>query len=145
MATKNGKNGKSNELQVFLKGQLEEAQKRFHLLEKDAEKALNELISRGKESRKELQGLINRLNSTDLNLANVLENPTVKELGKKAGQAGQDLRKRLDGLQNKLVVASGVASQQQVKELKGELNRLSKKIDALVGKKAPATKVETNA
>jgi hypothetical protein len=148
MATKNGKKG--NELQVFLKNQLEEAQKRFQALEKDAEKAINGIVAKGdatlKSSRKEIEGLITRLNTTDLKLNTVLEAPAVKQFTKRAGQAGQDLRKRLDGLQSKLVEASGIASQHQVKELKGELNRLAKKIDALVGgKKANGVKSEVNA
>ncbi|MDQ3264902.1 MAG: hypothetical protein M3Y59_14740 [Myxococcota bacterium] len=136
MATKNVKSKK--DLQQFLKGQLVDAQKRFHTLETDAEKALKDLVVRGKESRKDLQGLINRLNTTDLTLNTVLDNTTVKQISKKAEQAGNQMRKGLDGLQSRLVQASGVASQQQVKELKGELNRLSKKIDALVGGKKPA-------
>ena len=135
------KNGKSKDLQHFLKSQLEEAQKKFHTLEKDAEKALNELVARGKESRKDLQTLIQKINSADFSQA-VLANPRVKQFSKRAEVAGHDLKKALDGLQSKVVEASGVASQQQVKELKGELNRLAKKIDALVGKKA---KTETNA
>ncbi len=133
MAAKSVKSKK--DLQQFLKGQLVDAQKRFHALETDAEKALKDLVVRGKESRKDLQGLINRLNTTDLTLNTVLDNTTVKQISKKAEQAGNQMKKGLDGLQSRLVQASGVASQQQVKELKGELNRLSKKIDALVGKK----------
>jgi len=142
MATKNGKSKK--DLQQFLKNQLEEAQKRFHSLETDAEKALKELVARGQESRKDLQGLINRLNTTDLNLNAVLDHSSVKQLSKKAEQAGNQMRKGLDGLQSRLVQATGVASQQQVKELRGELSRLSKKIDALVGKK-PSAKSDVRA
>ena len=40
-----------------------------------------------------------------------------------------ELRKRLDGLQTKVVEAVGVASQSQVKEINRELSRLSKKLD----------------
>ena len=136
MAAKNVKS--KDNVQSFLKSQLEEAQKRFAALETDAEKALKDLVARGRESRKEIESLIakvNKVNMDDLSFDLVLDNPAVKQFGKKAAAAGTGMRKQLDTLQSRLVAASGVASQQQVKELKGELNRLSKKIDALVGKK----------
>ena len=50
--------------------------------------------------------------------------PEVKELGRKATQAGSEVSKRLDGLQTQVVEAVGVASQAQVKELNRELGKL---------------------
>jgi hypothetical protein len=58
------------------------------------------------------------------------------ELTKRATEAGTDLKKRLDGLQNRVVEAAGVASQNQVKALSRELNKLSRKLDAMAAKKA---------
>lgn len=145
MAAKSG--SKTKEVQGFLKAQLEEAQKKFQALETDAEKALKGLVTRGRQSRKEIEALIkkvNKVNVDDLNLDFVLANPKVKQLSKKAAAAGNGMRKQLDTLQTRVVEASGVASQHQVKELKNELNRLGKKIDALVGKK-PAGKTDARA
>lgn len=127
MATKNG-NGKSKDLQHFVMDQLQVAQKRFVELEKDAEKAINQLVSRGKESRKDLEKLINKVSSGDIA---IFDTAAVKDLTKKAEVAGTQMRKRLDHLQTRMVQASGVATQSQMKELKSELHRLAKKIDAL--------------
>ena len=125
MATKNVK---PKDLQHFVMGQLQEAQKRFVALEKDAEKAINQLVSRGKESRKDLEKLINKVSSGDIA---IFDTATVKDLTKRAEVAGNQMKKRLDHLQTRMIQASGVATQHQMKELRSELNRLAKKIDAL--------------
>lgn len=122
------KNGKQKDLQHFVMGQLQEAQKRFVSLEKDAEKAINQLVSRGKESRKDLEKLINKVSSGDIA---IFDTATVKDLTKRAEVAGNQMKKRLDHLQTRMIQASGVATQHQMKELRSELNRLAKKIDAL--------------
>jgi polyhydroxyalkanoate synthesis regulator phasin len=128
------KNGKSRDLHQFVIAQLQEAQKRFQTLENDAEKALKGLMARGKESRKDIQKLLNRrLNAGEVHFLDSA-NATVKQLGKRAEKAGTQMRKRLDELQARLVAASGMATQAQVKELRAEINRLAKKVDAVVGK-----------
>ena len=127
------KNGKSRDLQQFVMAQLQEAQRRFQTLENDAEKALKGLMARGKESRKDIQKLLNRLNAGEVHFFDTA-NATVKQLGKRAEQAGTQMRKRLDEIQARLVAASGMATQAQVKELRAEINRLAKKVDSVVGK-----------
>ncbi|MBI3185070.1 MAG: hypothetical protein HYZ28_23285 [Myxococcales bacterium] len=127
------KNGKGHSLQQFVKGQLEEARERFDNFEKEAEQVLKKLIARGKAQRKELEGLIVKLNAGEL-----LSSPAVKQLGKRASQARSELRKRLDLLQARVVQASGVATQRQVRDINRELGRLSKKLDTLIGKRAEA-------
>lgn len=121
---------KQGEVQKFVKGQLEEAQKRWALLEDEAQKVVKNLVARGMESRKEIEGLLTRLNGPEQVAAE-----KVKELSKRAGEARAELKKRLDGLQTRVVEAAGVASQSQVKAISRELTRLSKKLDTLVGKK----------
>ena len=144
--TKNGSSSKkavaAGGIETFVKGQLEEAQKRFAGLEKEAEKVLKNLAARGADSRKELEGLLGRLNSGEFN---PLESARVQELGKKATQAGTEVKKRLDGLQTRVVEAVGVASQTQVKEINRELGKLSRKLDSLVGGKKAASKSEPRA
>jgi hypothetical protein len=126
------RNGKSHQIQDFVKDQLQEAQKRWSGLEAEAGKVLKNLMSRGQKSRKDLEGIIQKLNAGDLKL---MENPTVKQLGRRANKATVEVRKRLDQLQSRVIEASGVASQTQVREITREINRLSKKVDSLLGKK----------
>ena len=133
MASKNG-NGRTQQVQIFVREQIEEAQKRITAIEGEAMKALENLVEKGKESRKELQGVLKRFNAKDLKF---LENPsaTVKEFGKRAEAAGNEMLKRFDALQTRLVEVSGVASQAQIRELNKELHRLTRKVDVLIDKK----------
>jgi len=111
-------------VQDFVKEQMEEAQKRFQVIEGEARKAL---------------GKIRRFNAKELKF---LENPkatvnaTVKQLGKKAEAASNEMKKRFDALQDQLMAFSGVATQGQIRELNKELHRLAKKVDGLIEKKA---------
>lgn len=149
MAAKNGKGGapaQVQQVQQFVKGQLEEAQKRFAGLEEEAQRVLGNLLERGRESRKELEGLLAKFNAGELKL---LENDAVKNWTQRAGQAGTEVRKRVEDLQTRMgefqarvVEAAGVASQSQLKDLSRELHRLSKKVDALVGGGKKAAKAE---
>ena len=115
------KNGK---VQEFVKEQMEEAQKRFQVIESEARKAL---------------GALRRFNAKELKF---LENPsaTVKQFSKKAEAAAEaattEMKKRFDALQSRIIEVSGVASQAQLRELNKELHRLTKKVDVLMDKKA---------
>jgi vacuolar-type H+-ATPase subunit H len=120
-------NGKGRNLESFVKQQLEGAQKRIEGLENEAEKVLRDLKARSRGPAREVEKLLGQINPDTL-----LENPKVKELGRKATQVRSELRKRLDGFQTKAVEAVGVASQAQVKELNRELSRLSKKLDQIL-------------
>lgn len=124
MAAKNGKAVASAQVQTFLKGQISEAQKALASLETEAEKVLAKIVARSRASRKELEALLPK----DLS----------KDLTKRATKASNVAKKRLDGLQTRVVEAVGVASQTQVREINRELTKLSKKLDAVLttGKKA---------
>ena len=114
----------------FVKGRLEQAQKQFGQLETEAQKALQTLVSRGRESSREV---LQRLHVNELR-----EKPAVKELEKKATWVGGEVRQRLNGLQGRMVkVVGGVASQSQVEAINRELDRLTRKIDSLVSPKKP--------
>lgn len=109
----------------FVKGRLEQAQKQFGQFETEAQKALQTLVSLGRESSREV---LQRLNVNELR-----ERPAVKELEKKATWVGGEVRQRLNGLQDRMVkVVGGVASQSQVEAINRELDRLTRKIDSLV-------------
>lgn len=120
-------NGKTRNLETFVKQQLEGAQKRFEGLEHEAGKVLRNLKARSRGPAREMEKLLGQINPDTL-----LENPKVKELGRKATQVRSELSKRLDGIQTRAVEAVGVASQAQVKELNRELSKLSKKLDQIV-------------
>ncbi|RKH07335.1 hypothetical protein D7V97_21460 [Corallococcus sp. CA053C] len=121
------KTGVTQNVESFLKGQLSQAQKRFEGLEGEANKAFKVLETRGQEAKKEVQALWTKVQAGELRA-----DPRVQELTKKVDAAGTELRKRLDGLQAKVVEAVGVASQSQVQQITHELGRLSKKLDVLL-------------
>ena len=127
------KNGKHVTVQDFVKERLEEARERLNGFETEAEDAIKSLVAKGKEQRKEIEQLIEKLNGKEL-LA--LETRTVKQLGKKANQATHEVKKRFEEMQARVLQATGVASSTQVKEINREISRLGKKLDALIGKKA---------
>ena len=124
-----------NKLQGYVTEKLEEAKGRFVALERGAGDVLQNLLERGRFQGKDLGHLIEKLTPTEFPL---FDAPAVKELGKRATKASTEVRKRLDGLQARVVAASGVASQAQVKEINRELGRLTKKIDALITRKNSA-------
>ncbi|PTL76343.1 hypothetical protein DAT35_50305 [Vitiosangium sp. GDMCC 1.1324] len=113
----------------FVKGRLEQAQKQFGQLEAEAQKALQTLVTKGRESGREvLQRRVNELR----------EKPAVQELQKKATWVGGEVRQRLTGLQGRMVkVVGGVASQSQVQAINQELDRLTRKLDELLSPKKP--------
>ena len=120
----------ADQVASFVKGRLEQAQKQFGQLESEAQKALQTLVSRSRESSREV---LQRLHVNELR-----EKPAVKELEKKATWVGGEVRQRLNGLQDRMVkVVGGVASQSQVEAINRELDRLTRKIDSLVSPKKP--------
>jgi len=110
---------KSQGIQEFVVEHLEDARKQLVKFEK-------ELAARGKQQRKEIEAVI----------AQVKSGRQLKALKSQANEVGSEVRKRLDGLQGKLVEAVGVASVAQVKEINRELTRLGKKLETLAKKKA---------
>jgi hypothetical protein len=102
---------KNGEIQGFMKEQMAEAQKRFATLQSEAEKTFKTWAARGYE----------------------LQATTTK----RATAIGNGLRKKAESFQSRFVQAAGVATQGQIRALSRELNRLSKKVDALIEKKPP--------
>ncbi|CAM4454712.1 hypothetical protein HRD49_02835 [Corallococcus exiguus] len=121
------KTGVTQNVEAYLKGRFSEAQKRFQGLEGEANKAFRALETRGQVAAKEVQTLWTKVQAGELRA-----DPRVQELSKKVDAASGELRKRLDGLQTKVVEAVGVASQSQVEQITRELSRLSKKLDVLL-------------
>jgi polyhydroxyalkanoate synthesis regulator phasin len=123
----------SGQVTSFVKGRLEQAQRQIGQLETEAQKALQTLVSRGRESGREV---LQKLNVNELRQR---ANPAVRKLEQQATQVGGEVRQRLSGLRSRMVtVVGGVASQSQVDALNRELDRLSRKLDLLVAKKPEA-------
>ena len=103
---------KNSEVPAFVKEQLVEAQKRFAVIQGQAERAIKEWVAKGQ-----------KLQATT---------------AKRTRAVGNEVRKQAETLQNRLIQAAGVATQSQIRVLTRELSKLSKKVDALVDKKTPA-------
>ncbi len=123
-----------NDVQGFVKGQFTVAQKRLVAFEAEAEKVLKNLIARGQDSRKELDALLERLSAAELKVLN----GSLRELAKRAQEASAEARKKLEEFQARVLEVAGVASQTQVRALKGQLNKLSRRLDTLTGEKPDA-------
>jgi len=122
------------DVQGFVKGQFNVAQKRLVAFEAEAEKVLKNLIARGQESRKELDALLERLGNAELKVFN----SSLKELAKRAQEASGEARKRLEELQARVLEVAGVASQHEVRALKVQLNKLSRRLDSVASEKPDA-------
>lgn len=103
---------RSNEVPAFVKAQLVEAQKRFAVIQVQAEKTIKEWVAKGHE----------------------LQATTAK----RTKALGNEVRKQAESFQNRLIQAAGVATQSQIKVLSRELSKLSKKVDGLIEKKTAA-------
>ncbi len=125
---------KATDVQGFVKGQFTVAQKRLVAFEAEAEKVLKNLIARGQDSRKELDALLERLSAAELKVLN----GSLRELGKRAQEASSEAKKKLEEFQARVLEVAGVASQHQVRALKGQLNKLSRRLDSLAGEKPDA-------
>jgi phage I-like protein len=123
-----------NDVQGFVKGQINVAQKRLVAFEGEAEKVLKNLIARGQDSRKELDALLERLSAAELKVLN----GSIRELAKRAQDASAEARKKLEEFQARVLEAAGVASQTQVRALKGQLNKLSRRLDSITSDKPDA-------
>jgi len=109
---------RNSEVPAFVKEQLIEAQKRFAVIQGQAEKAIKDWVAKGQE----------------------LQATTAK----RTRALGNEVRKQAGSFQNRIIQAAGVATQSQIKVLTRELSKLSRKVDALVEKKA-ATKTDARA
>lgn len=123
-----------NDVQGFVKGQFNVAQKRLVAFEAEAERVLKNLIARGQDSRKELDALLERLGTAELKILN----GSLRELAKRAQEVSQDAKKKLEEFQSRVLEVAGVASQNQVKALNRQLSKLSRRLDAMVGNKPDA-------
>ncbi len=126
---------KSVKVPEFLREPIEAAQARLEALEEETQKVLKDLVAKGRNGRRELGGLVQRLSKQEWK---------AEELGSrlvKLGEHGLELAsdwtdrarreavERLLELQHRTIAFLGVASREQVEELSRELSRLARRLE----------------
>jgi polyhydroxyalkanoate synthesis regulator phasin len=139
----------------FMRESLEAAQERLEAFEGDAQKLLKDLVQKGRESRKEITVLVQRLSKQDWRMDDLRGRfgklraqgkERAQELRGRAEGFRTDAMEKLEDLQSKAITFLGVATREQVEELSAELERLARRLDqsvakkTAVGKSAPAAK-----
>jgi hypothetical protein len=145
----NAKN--TSKVPEFLKGQLEQAQGRLIQFEESAQKALHDLMQKGKESRKDLEVLVQKLSKDDrvadlrvrLNRLQKTGVHSAEEWRGRAESFRAEALERIVELQGKAVSFLGVATREQIEELHRELDRLARKLEKR--EKARRTRKSTKA
>lgn len=138
---------RASKVPEFLKEQLEQAQARLGQLEEGAEKAIKELVEKGRASRKDLEAALVRISKDErvVDLKGKLEKfqrtgaVRAEEWKDRAETFRAEALERIVELQGKAVSFLGVATKDEVEELHRELDRLAKRFEK--GQKArPARK-----
>ena len=133
----------------FLREPLEAAQARLAEFEGEAQKVFKDLMQKGKESRKEVAVLVQRLSKQDWKMDELKDRVSkLREHGKERAQElrgraesfRSDAMEKLEELQTKAVAFLGVATREQVEELSRELERLARRLE----KTEKARKVRKN-
>ena len=109
----------TKDVRGFVLAQVEGARKQLQAFEK-------KLVKRGRSQQKELEAL----------LKSVRTGKQLKAVEKQLSTASVELKKRLEALQTQALSTLGVATQSEISQIYRELTKLSKKLDALVTKKA---------
>jgi polyhydroxyalkanoate synthesis regulator phasin len=134
----------------FLREPLEAAQARLADFEEEAQKVFKDLMQKGKESRKDVAVLVQRLSKQDWKMDELKDRVTklreqgmerAQELRGRAESFRSEAMEKLEELQTKAVAFLGVATREQVEELSKELERLARRLE----KAERARKVRRNA
>ena len=124
MASQNGRHA----LPVLVKDTLGEAQKRFAVLEKEAQLLAKDFVSRSRAAQKDLAKELDRLQKRG---AQWIDNQKFDEFRGRAKELSGEVRGRLEELQTAVLNLVGVASREQVESVSHELRRLAKKVDGM--------------
>lgn len=108
---------------------------RLQLFQKDAERTLKELASRGRRSRREMERLVAKLEQGAWgdgpdSLAGRAKGGA-KKIGSFGSSLGSEVSSHLEALQTRAVELVGVASREQMEALSREIKRLASLLDAL--------------
>jgi len=112
----------------FWREPLEAAQERLARFEVEAQKALTELVEKGRRSREEIEQLLRGGEVAG----------RAEELRARLEKRGLEMVRRLEGLQESALAALGVAGKAQVDELGAEIRKLGRKIDEIARSARPA-------
>jgi polyhydroxyalkanoate synthesis regulator phasin len=134
-------NHQTQKFGVMLKESLEQAQARLTTWEEEAQKVMHGLLDRSHASRKEVAGLLRKVNARK----DRLESEYVKEISGRARHVGADVTARLEDLRERAIAVAGVASREQVDELHRDLDRLARKLDKLLSGAGKGVKRDTKA
>lgn len=135
----------------FLREPLEAAQARLEAFEEEAQKVFKDLVQRGRDSRKDVAVLVQRLSKQDWTMDDLRgrfgklrdqSRERAHEWRGKAETFRSDALERLEDLQAKAITFLGVASREQVEELSRELDKLARRLG---GAKANSKKARRNA
>ncbi len=122
----------------FLREPLEAAQARLIEFEEEAQRVFKDLMQKGRESRKDVADLVQRLSKQDWKMDELKDRVSklreqgmerAHELRGRADAFRADALEKLEELQTKAVEFLGVATREQVEELSRELERLARRID----------------
>lgn len=119
----------------FLREPLEAAQARLEAFEGETRRAVEGLIHRSREGRKEITELVHRLSRQEWGVEEL--RTRIGKIGEQGLEMAVGLRdraraealERLEDLQGKAIAFLGVASRDQVEDLSRELARLSKRLE----------------
>ena len=140
---------KNAKVPEFLRESLEAAQARLEVFEDEAQKVVKDLMQKGRESRRELTDLLQRVSKQDWTRMDDLRGRFGKlraqgkerahELRGRADTFRTDAMEKLEDLQSKAITFLGVATREQVEELSAELERLARRLER-PGKQTTARK-----
>ncbi len=140
-------NHRSMKVPEFLKEPLEAAQARLEAFEDEAQRVWKELMQKGKESRKDIAELVQKLQKQDWYLPELQKRidrlelqrriEKLRETGAERAEEWRDRAEtfrveamdRLLDLHGKAVKFLGVASREQVEELSRELERIVRRLE----------------
>ena len=140
---------KNAKVPEFLREPLEAAQARLEAFEKEAQKVFKDLVAKGRESRKDVAVLVQRLSKQDWNIDELrgrfgkLRETSKERAGELRGRAEgfrTDAVEKLEDLQTKAVAFLGVATREQVEELSKELEKLARRLDKNEKGRTPTAK-----
>lgn len=131
---------RSMKVPEFLREPLEAAQVRIGQIEEDAKKLLEDLMDKGRASRKDFEQIVHRLTLQDLSSSLPELKQRIEKLRDQGAERAAELRdraetlrsealERMSDLQSRAVAFLGVATREQVEELSKELERLSRRLE----------------
>ncbi len=122
----------------FLREPFEAAQHRLEQFEGEAQRLFRDLMDRGREGRKDIEQMVQRLSKQDWTFPEVKQRieklreqgaERAAEFREKAETFRSEALERLVELQTRAIAFLGVATREQVEDLSKELDRLARRFE----------------